>query len=162
MINQENSMRCNDQGKHILIAVDDSDSSERAVLYAANFLKTVPDIEITLFSILVLPDEDFFESEKERRDFMSQKSVEAENLLDDFRVILIHSGVPAHRVSAKLLVKKSASVAAAIINEQKQWGYCTVVVGRRHLTRKEEFIFGSTSSELLHNMPENVCLWIVE
>ena len=48
--------------KHLLIAVDDSDSSRRAVLYVADFLGGFPGFTVTLLRVIPAPEEDFFDS----------------------------------------------------------------------------------------------------
>jgi len=42
------------------------------------------------------------------------------------------------------------TISQAIIDEQKSGGFGTVILGKRGLSKAEEFLFGSISSALLH------------
>ena len=52
--------------RHVLIAVDNTDNSKRAVLYVADFLGGNPGFKATLLSVIPEPEADFFENEQER------------------------------------------------------------------------------------------------
>ncbi len=147
--------------KHILIAVDESESSKRAVLYVADFLGGSPGFRVTVVSFILIPEDDYFREEEERAEWVERKRVEAGNMLGKYQKILIGSGFPEEKIFGKAVVKDCHSIAECIIEEQQKLGSCTVVVGRRKISRKEEFLFGSTSNKLLH-MPKNCSVWIIE
>ena len=50
--------------KHFLIAVDESESSKRAVLYVADIIGGFPGFKVTLLSIIPEPEDDFFDTEE--------------------------------------------------------------------------------------------------
>jgi nucleotide-binding universal stress UspA family protein len=52
-------------------------------------------------------------------------------------------------------------VGDAILEEQEKLRCCIVVVGRRGLSHNEEFVFGSTSSKILHNA-KNCAVMVIE
>ena len=85
--------------RHLLVAVDESDSSKRAVLYVADFLGGVPGFAVTLFSIIPEPEEDFFASDAEREAWIDKQIDKAYRRLDTYRTILIQSGFPWAHIS---------------------------------------------------------------
>ncbi len=54
------------------------------------------------------------------------------------------------------------SIAETILDELRERSAGTLVVGRRGITKKEEFIYGSTSSKLLHAQKNSAAMWVVE
>ena len=147
--------------RHILIAVDDSKSSERAVLYVADFLGDAPGFRATIFSLVTVPETEFFQSEEERTVWIKGQQNKMKTLLETYRQILIQAGFQEEKVFIEVLTKECPSIAEAIIDEQQKLGSCTVVVARHRISREEEFLLGSTSNKLLH-MPKNCSLWIIE
>ncbi len=147
--------------KHLLIAVDESDGSQRAVLYVADFLGGLPGFTVTLLSIIPEPEEDFFDTDKEMNDWVKKKSDDAGRLLTRYRDILIQSGFPEDKVRSTACVGDTKSFADAILEMRCDLTCCTVVVGRHHKSRTEEFLFGSTSNKLIHEA-KNCAVWVVE
>lgn len=147
--------------RHILVAVDDTDSSKRAVLYVADFLGDAPGFKVTLLSLVPVPEPDHFESDKKRREWIDRHHHTMETLLQRYRKILIQGGFAEEKVAVTVETTESLSIAEAIIEAQERFGSCTVVVGRHGISKQEEFLFGSTSNKLLH-MPKNCSLWIIE
>lgn len=70
--------------KHLLVAVDDSESSRRAVLYVADFLGGCPGFIVTL-RIVPEPEEDFFDHENELNDWLGEKIDAANRMLENYR-----------------------------------------------------------------------------
>ncbi len=149
------------KGKHVLIAVDQSESSKRAVLYVADFLGGFPGFKVTLLSVIPEPEEDFFEDKQERTDWIKKKEGETRQMLENYRRVLIQSGFPEDKVITSSHVGEGKSMAEAILETRCDLSCCTIVVGRHHHSRTEEFLFGSTSSKLVHEA-RNCAIWVVE
>lgn len=147
--------------KHLLVAVDESDSSRRAVLYVADFLGGFPGFTVTLMSIIPEPEEDFFETEAELNNWLKEKLDSANRMLENYKKILIQSGFPEEKVRFRSCVGEAKSLSDAILETRCDLTCCTVVVGRHHKTKTEEFLFGSTSSRLIHEA-KNCAVWVVE
>lgn len=147
--------------KHILIAVDESDNARRAVLYVADFLGGFPGFRVTVLSIIPEPEEDFFESEAERVSWVKEKAEAANRMLEKYRQLLIQAGFPEEKVRIRTCVGTGDSFAEAILEMRRDLAFCTVVVGRQHKSRTEEFLFGSVSSKLIHEA-KNCAVWVVE
>jgi nucleotide-binding universal stress UspA family protein len=147
--------------KHLLIAVDDSDSSRRAVLYVADFLGGFPGFAVTLMRIVPEPEKDFFDSDEELNSWAGEQLDKADRMLENYRQILIQSGFSPDRVRARACMGESKSFAEAILETRCDLTCCTVVVGRHHHSKAEEFLFGSTSSKLVREA-QNCAVWVVE
>jgi nucleotide-binding universal stress UspA family protein len=147
--------------KHLLIAVDESDSSRRAVLYVADFLGGFPGFTVTLISIIPEPEEDFFNSDEEMNAWIKGKVDATNRMLANYKQVLMQSGFPEEKVRFRSCVGEAKSFSDAILETRCDLTCCTVVVGRHHKTKTEEFLFGSTSSRLIHEA-KNCAVWVVE
>lgn len=147
--------------KHLLIAVDESESSRRAVLYVADFLGGFPGFRATLLSIIPEPEEDFFDNDKELVAWTKVRLEEANIALERYRQVLIQSGFEPDKVRIRSCVGDSLSLSEAILDTRCDLTCCTIVVGRHHKSKTEEFLFGSTSNRLIHEA-KNCAVWVVE
>ena len=148
--------------RHILIAVDGSEHARRAVTYVSDLLGRVSSgFSITLLSLPPLPEADCFSSDEECAAWLQKYRLDVEKAVEDYRNILVSGGFARDKVCVRITLNDAPTVAAGILKEQKRLGYDTVVVARRNISRKEEFLFGSTSSELMHSL-QMCALWIIE
>jgi nucleotide-binding universal stress UspA family protein len=147
--------------RHFLIAVDDSESSKKAVLYVADIIGGFPGFTVTLLSIIPEPEEDFFDSEEEENAWIAEKRAAANRLLDNYRQVLVHAGFPPDKVRIRSCVEEEKSFAEAILDTRCDLSCCTVVVGRHHKSKTEEFLLGSTSTKLIREA-KNCAVWVVE
>jgi nucleotide-binding universal stress UspA family protein len=145
--------------KHLLIAVDEADSSRRAVQYVADMLGGAPGFTVTLLSVVPSPEADFFDTEGEMHAWLKKKTDEANAVLEKYRGMLVQAGFPEHSVDYCACVEKGRSLSDAIL--ETRCDRCTLVVGRSHKSKDEEFLFGSTSSRLIHES-KNRAVWVVE
>jgi nucleotide-binding universal stress UspA family protein len=58
-------------------------------------------------------------------------------------------------------IRECPSVADCIIDVQQRLRCCTIVMGRRGISKKEEFLFGSTSNKIMHS-GKNCAVWVIE
>ena len=147
--------------KHLLVAVDATDSSKRAVVYVADFLGGLEGFRVTLFSIIPEPEEDFFDTETEKIAWTREKLEEANKMLMNYEQVLVQSGFPPDKVRIRSCVGDTRSFAEEILDIRCDLTCCTVVVGRHHKTKTEEFLFGSISSKIV-NYARNCTVWVVE
>jgi nucleotide-binding universal stress UspA family protein len=147
--------------KHFLIAVDESESSKRAVLYVADIVGGFPGFAVTLLSIIPEPEEDFFDSEEEQVAWTKEKLATANRLLSNYQEIMVQSGFPRDKVRIRSCVGGEKSFSEAILDTRCDLSCCTVVVGRHHKSKAEEFLLGSTSTRLIREA-KNCAVWVVE
>lgn len=150
-----------DTERHLLLAVDESDNSKRAVMYTADFFGDYKNIFITLLSIIQDPSEDYFSTDAEREKWLNGKQQAMNKILEGYKEILVEAGFKENQIKTQLSVLACTSIGDAILEEQEKLRCCIVVVGRRGITHNEEFVFGSTSNKILHNA-KNCAVMVVE
>ena len=147
--------------RHFLIAVDESESSKRAVLYVADMVGGFPGFAVTLLSIIPEPEDDFFDSEEEKVAWTKEKLEAANRMLNNYQTIMVQAGFPPDKVRIRSCVGEERSLSEAILGMRCDLSCCTVVVGRHHKSRTEEFLLGSTSTKLIREA-KNCAVWVVE
>ena len=136
--------------RHILVAVDPSSNAKRAVLFVGDFFGCYKGFQVTLLHIILEPEATFFVNNDERRKWLTEKRGESQKVMDEYRHILLDAGFPTDKVNVRIDTMRAPSVADCIIKEQEEMKCCTIVIGRRGISKKEEFIFGSTSNRIIH------------
>lgn len=147
--------------RHILIAVDGSENSKRAVIYVGDFFGRYRDVFITLLSIVPEPSEDYFATNGERDQWLEEKKTEMNRILAEYKEILTGRGFQEEQLEVLLIIRVCTSIGEAILEEQERLGCSMVVVGRRGISHNEEFIFGSTSNKILHQA-KNCAVMVIE
>ena len=147
--------------KHLLFAVDQTENSKRAVLYVADFLGGFPGFRVTLVSIIPEPEEDFFDTAEAQASWIREKTDETNTMLENYRQILIQAGFEPEMIRVRACVNEFKSLSEAILDTRCDLTCCTVVVGRHHKSKTEEFLYGSTSSKLIREA-KNCAVWVVE
>jgi nucleotide-binding universal stress UspA family protein len=149
------------KSRNILIAVDASENAKRAVQYVKDFVGGLPGFHVTVLTIIAEPSEDYFVNAGERNAWIERENAEAKRILDEYRQMLIQAGFRDEDVTVLAAMKSCASIAECILDEQRKLGCGTVVIGRRGISKKEEFIFGSTSNKILH-AAKDCSVWVIE
>ena len=147
--------------KDILIAVDDSDNSRRAVAYVAQLLGGMPGFKVAILHVIPEVEEDYFRTTDEKEKWLTEYTKKVESMLEDYRQILIRDGFDAKDVSVRSPLRYCPSMAECILAERDQTAYHTLVVGRQGISRSEEFLFGSVSSKIV-NHARQCTVWVVE
>lgn len=149
------------RNRNILIAVDESDNAKRAVLYVLDLLDGLAGFHIIISTIIIQPPEDYFVTPEEKNTWTANQRGKAEQILEGYRQLFIQAGFRAEDVVSHLVMKECTSLAECILDEQKKLSCGTVVIGRRGISRKEEFMFGSTSNKILH-AAKDCSVWVIE
>jgi nucleotide-binding universal stress UspA family protein len=146
----------------VMVAVDGSESSLRAVDHLCFMLMDNPDVEITLFHVAAKIG-DYCEIDFNDTDGELEKLV-VEGDKRCVQSFYIHAlkkfkdvGIAEDRIQMKE-VKPRMNVGKAIINEIKKEKYGTVVLGRRGMSRS--FFIGKVS-EYVSEKIESCSLWLV-
>jgi nucleotide-binding universal stress UspA family protein len=147
--------------KHILIAVDESENAKAALLFVAGFIGGFRGIRATILSVVAAPDRDLFDSDAERQKWITDKRESLLVVLERYRQILIQSGFPKSKIRTELVVGDGRPVSSIILEKQKEVSSCALVVGRRGISKSEEFLFGSVSNALVRSA-NNCSVWIIE
>jgi nucleotide-binding universal stress UspA family protein len=149
------------KGRNILIAVDASENAKRAIQYVRDVIGGLPGFHVTVLSIISEPSEDYFVNADERNAWVEKENAATKSILDEYRQVLIQAGFRDEDVTVLAVMKSCASIAECILDEQRKLGCGTVVIGRRGISKKEEFMFGSTSTKILH-IAKDCSIWVIE
>jgi nucleotide-binding universal stress UspA family protein len=138
----------------ILVALDTSEEGMGTVDYVGAMVDGT-DWGITLFHVIrgldfVLP---------ETGEILQDIEGAVKALLEQAVGRLEKAGLRPEQISTKT-ASGVASRAKAIVEEAKNGGYGTIVVGRRGLSRVEEFFMGSVSSKVMQ-LAQEMAVWVV-
>jgi len=147
---------------NVLIAVDGSQNSKRAVEYAGWIFAPNPEARLVLFQILPAISRMNL-SKKEIKDIDARRverpdlaglywKPESEEKMNQFFAesteILEKGGVKPEQIKSKFSVK-AGEIADAILEEIDLGRYDTLIVGRRGISRVREFFLGSVSTRII-------------
>ena len=151
------------RSKKMLLAVDSSENSRKAVDYAANFA-AANEAEVTLFNVVREFRLDFLDNSSPRGAEIEMRILEklerdVQHMFASYRKQLEWAGVNASRISVKHTLQ-SRTRAGDILKEAKEGNYGTIVMGRRGLSKVHEFFLGRVTTKVLHRAA-GFALWIV-
>ncbi|MBI4772865.1 MAG: universal stress protein [Deltaproteobacteria bacterium] len=149
-----------DVARKILLCIDESENAERAVHYLGRFLLGAPGYRITILSIVDEPSEDFFKDDRDREDFINKKQKKVDECLEKARRTLLDYGFDPSAIRIQTYVKECSNMAQCILDHRAQEDYGTLVLGRRGISKSEEFLFGSISNKIIH-YAKNCTIWVV-
>lgn len=160
--------------KKILIAVDSSDNSARAVDYVARLLANTTGFEATVLYIERPPNRDFFPTDEEWRTAGQIQEKKIRLFLEESKTRLLASGLPGNVVQIMYVphcqspaktnmqfCSLGTSIARDILQFQQSGRFGTLVIGRRGVSRAEEFLFGSVTTKVTH-LAKDCTVWVVQ
>ncbi len=150
-----------DPRRRILVAVDLSENAAKMIEYVGLILGGRADIKVVILHILPGSMADHFATEQESRGHQSRLRAQAEVEVHRLKERLVGAGLPAENVEAVVLTKDCPYLGQGILEEQQTKAFGTVVVGRREISRIEEFLLGSVSSTVVRHA-KDCAVWVVE
>ena len=132
----------------ILIGIDGSEGAMRAVDYVATTLGK-SEFEVKLVYVIRSTAEDYVKDAK----------IEIENVFDQAKKRLQKSGFQSNQIKTSIITGVH-SRAGAIVEEARLGNYGTIVVGRRGLSKVQEFFMGRVSNKIIQLAKENV-VWVM-
>ena len=154
-----------------LVALDASEGAMLAVDYVADMLGDSANIDVTLFH--AVKGFDIFQqvvgksppqtADKVWKENLEKELEEAgkgmESVFAEATKRLLRAGLAPARINEKL-VRGSSGPASAILEEAEQGGFDTIVVGRRGLSRVQEFFMGRVSNKIIQ-LAKDRTVWVV-
>jgi nucleotide-binding universal stress UspA family protein len=149
-----------DNHRRILIALDGSGNAMRAVDFVAS---TLGGFDYTVGLVTVLrtdgnQNQDLM-LDSAFQSYVEETEQEMGKVLKQARDRLVAAGFDTSRITTKI-VKGALSRAAAIVETADRGGFDTIVVGRRGLSRVEQFFAGRVSTKVLQ-LGRQYSVWIV-
>lgn len=147
----------------ILIAMDTSDSSLRAVEHVGRMINTANQAIALVhvvrgIAVSSAGKEKIFPEEYRQR-LIEEAESQIKPAFDKAIISLTSAGIKPERITTRV-ISGATSRAGRIFDEAIRHGYGTVVVGRKGLSNIEEFDMGRVSSKLIQ-LAGNVALWII-
>ena len=155
--------------KKILIAVDESKHSMKAVDYVAKGMEKTG--TVTLISVIPDPtaacglDSPALTPlfKQNRQTFCAVEDAKKDKVkafMDKAKKVLVEAGFPSKDVTIKIR-KKKAGIARDILKEAQQGKYSTLVIGRRGLSAIKQFMMGSVSNKIVQ-LAKSVSVIVVD
>lgn len=156
--------------RKVLISLDHSEGALRAADYTAGMLAgseryvtlvhVIRELSVTRFSGSLWSEPYMEKKWLDRADTeLNKVRAEAESFIETVREKLIEAGLHPDRVSTKVITGASTR-AGAILEEARRGGYGTIVVGRRGMSRVEEFFMGRVGDKIVQ-LAKDKAVWVV-
>ena len=146
----------------VMLGLDPSEGAMRAVDHLGAILGGT-NTEVTLLNVLRSPSmfvpelEDL--SPASRKEIYDQAKEEIAPVFQEATRVLTKAGFNQDQITTNLITGVS-SRAGAIVEEAKRGGCGTIVIGRRGISKVEEFFMGRVSNKLI-NLARDMAVWVV-
>jgi nucleotide-binding universal stress UspA family protein len=146
--------------KKMLIAIDDSKSALKAVEYVAQQCTGAQDMQIGLVHVLpnlpaIFWDEGHILSQDEKKErsrvvdkWLADRKAKMEPVFKKAIDILKETGITSQQLEMKS-ISDSTDVAESILEEARDGGYQTIVLGRRGISEGKRLLLGSVASKII-------------
>jgi nucleotide-binding universal stress UspA family protein len=146
--------------KKVLVAIDDSPSALKAVEYVAKHFAGIKDLEVGLAHVLpnlpaIFWDEGHILSEEEKAErhkvvdtWLGGRKAMMEPVFQKAVRMLVEKGIQAAQIKTKF-ISDSTDAAESLLEEAKDFGYETIVLGRRKKPEENVFIMGTVASKVV-------------
>jgi nucleotide-binding universal stress UspA family protein len=147
--------------RNILIAVDPSENAKRAVAYVGDMVCGAKGFRIELLHVSRPPDRDLCPDEASWHAKAKAQEGQVEAMFQEARAFLEARGVPPDAISCQCIPAEGPTVAQRVLDVQREGEFGTVVIGRRGVSKAEEFLFGSVSNKIVH-YAQDCTVWVVQ
>lgn len=145
----------------ILLAINDGETSFKAVRYVGEVCGYMTGCEICLLHVSPEPPPYYYLEGNSEADYVKEKNAKAAKLFDKVTDMLSECGVDRTIISTRsYITAHSETISGAIVAVRQEGSFDTVVVGKRGVSKAEEFLFGSISNAMAQNCA-SFTLWIV-
>lgn len=142
-------------GTSILVPLNDSISSRGVVNFLIN-MSICPDAEITFVHIFRKPSsgEDLM-----GKKFMKEQPARMQEMLEKARQRLVEEkGFDPEKIYIQLVKEPYPTVTEGIIDYFGKGGYDMLVIGRKKMSKSEEFVLGDISIKLIRALGKTAVL----
>lgn len=142
----------------VLIAVNDSVISRQVIDRFIRLALDLKNLHVTLVHVFRQPSASEHLLGKE---VAKEKQTIFQEILEETRQKLIEQGVLPDRISTRLVEKPYPTVADGLIDQFHHGSYDMVIIGRKRMSKAEEFVMGDPSIKLVRAL-ENTTILIVK
>ena len=144
--------------KTILVALNDSVSSRAAVDSLINLDICSGRTRVRLVHILIKPSAG---DELMGRKFMREQPVRMHRTLEHAKNLLVKSGIPQENIDTEIVSDPCDTVSDGLIDIVQKGHYDMVVIGRKEMSKAQEFVLGDPSIRLIRAL-EGVVILVVK
>jgi nucleotide-binding universal stress UspA family protein len=150
--------------RKLLVPIDSSPNSKRVLDHVAWLLSEAGPMEVTILHVLaplIVRDATLmWTGLAELESTVEQRLIDdAEEMLFQAKTYLIESDIPAFAIKTRLETR-APGVARTILQEAREGGYSSIMIGRRGISRTERFLFGSVSNKIVHQA-RDLAVWVI-
>ncbi len=143
---------------NVLMALSDSVSSKKALEYILRHGIVPKDSHLTLLHVFRKPTAgDALMGEK----FMQQQPERFQKLLADVKKTLVENGYDSRRIHINLATTPYSTITDGIIDQFGKEPYTMVVLGRKRMSKAEEFVLGDVGVKLVRAL-EGVAILVIK
>ena len=136
------------KARKFLLCLDGSAGAMRAVDYTGSILNS-SDYEVNLTHVI----------RAEEKEGIAEAEIKIGAVFDYAKTRLIDSGIKIDQINTQIITG-AKSRAGAIVEEAKQCGYGTIVIGRRGISNVPDFSMGRVSDKVIH-LAGGHTVWVV-
>ena len=142
-----------------LLAVDNTQSSERELQYVAEMLTAREDIELYLLHIYPDPPPDYYSKGGTISDYTTECEKQAATIFKGCLTRLSKS-IDFQHITTASINAEGRPLSDIILEKQQEYRCNTVVLGKRGISKEEEFLFGSVSNSVVRSS-HDFAVWII-
>lgn len=145
-------------GNSILVALNDSMSSKAVLDYLVNLSLCPDDLNVVLLHVFRKPSGG---EELMGKKYMKMQPAKYKAFLEDAKTQLVEKGLFPENIEIKLVTEPYPTIAEGIIEQAKKIKPTMVMIGRKRMSKAEEFVIGDVSVKLVRAL-EGMAILIVK
>ncbi len=127
-----------------LLAVDNATASQRELQYVNDIIQSKTDVKLHLLHIYPDPPPDYYTQGGNESDYTKEFEEQAAIIFEQCRGIL--TNINPQQIITSSIMTENQSLSDIILSKQKEYQCDTVVLGKRGISKAEEFLYGSVSN----------------
>jgi nucleotide-binding universal stress UspA family protein len=144
--------------KSILLALNDSMSSRRVLDYLIGFFSNPSETYLTLLHVFRKPTAS---EELMGEKFMRNQHQRFLKFLEKTKENLVQQGYHSKQIEIRLVTEPYPTIADGIIDQFEKGDYNMVMIGRKRMSRTEEFVLGDVGVKLVRAL-EGTAILVVK
>lgn len=145
-------------GNTILVALNDSMSSLSVLDYLVKLALCPDDLNVILLHVFRKPSGG---EELMGRKYMKQQPARYKQFLEDAKTRLVEKGLYPENIEIILVTEPYPTIADGIIDQAQKLKPTMVMIGRKRMSKAEEFVLGDVSIKLVRAL-EGMAVLVVK
>lgn len=145
----------------ILMAVDETETSRRALRYLGEITGGSEGLEVCLLHVYPEPPPFYLREGHSMAEYRQSREEKAQAIFAVATTLLADYRIPGEAIHTDCrMASDRTPISTVILQAQAEGGYGTVVVGKRGVSKAEEFLFGSISNAVVRSS-SGFTVWVV-